>query len=296
MNLRTAERIAYDPPVELVSALNEIYDEIWEDEFSKPIDATMLTKKGRQLAMKGDVKKAIAVFQDVLVLDPSLDLEPENEARKSHVQGLLVEGNKLLSTKQYEKAIETFTDAIEIDPNEAKTYHLRGQVYEVLGQYAQAIQDYTTSLERDPDNALAYKDRGHVYFQLQQDKQALADYEKTIELESENSWFFDSFCRIGSLQGYASEVLDVCEQAVALASENGKFQHRNSRGLARALTGDVAGAIEDFQAYVGWAEQQEWASEERSKEYIATRQRWIQSLQAGENPFTPELLEELRKE
>jgi len=87
------------------------------------------------------------------------------------------------------------------------------------------------------------------------------------------------------LWGYAAEVMNACEQAVALAPEDGDI--RDSRGLARVLTGDIEGAIEDFQAFVDWTDDEEAKSQ---------RQRWIEALRAGgENPFTPELLEELRK-
>ncbi|MEO1067611.1 MAG: tetratricopeptide repeat protein [Cyanobacteria bacterium J06638_6] len=74
-----------------------------------------------------------------------------------------------------------------------------------------------------------------------------------------------------------------CEKAVALAPEHGGII--DSRGLARALTGDTQGAIADFQAFV------EWTNNEDSK---AQRQEWIEALKQGENPFTPELLEDLR--
>ena len=55
----------------------------------------------------------------------------------------------------------------------------------------------------------------------------------------------------------------------------------DSRGLARALTGDIEGAIADFQVYVNWT-----SNEERK----AQRQEWIKAFQAGENPFTDCLL------
>ncbi len=55
--------------------------------------------------------------------------------------------------------------------------------------------------------------------------------------------------------------------------------------LARALTGDVAGAIDDFEAYVAWT------GNDRDR---AQRQGWIDALRAGQNPFTSELLERLR--
>ena len=74
-----------------------------------------------------------------------------------------------------------------------------------------------------------------------------------------------------------------CEKAVALSPKDGLVFE--SRGLARALTGDIEGAIADFQVYV------EWTSNEKNK---AQRQEWIKALQAGENPFTDEVLQELR--
>lgn len=76
-----------------------------------------------------------------------------------------------------------------------------------------------------------------------------------------------------------------CEQAVALAPENCDI--RNSRGLARALTGDIEGAIENFQAFVNVIIEPKWSR--------AQRQHWIEALRAGENPFTPEELEKLRR-
>ena len=62
---------------------------------------------------------------------------------------------------------------------------------------------------------------------------------------------------------------------------------RDSRGLARALTGDYAGAIADFEAFVAWTSD----DEDRLQ-----RQGWIDALRVGENPFTPDLLRKLREQ
>ena len=101
----------------------------------------------------------------------------------------------------------------------------------------------------------------------------------TVEIPA-STW--NTLCRRGSLAGYAADVLDACEQAVALAPEDGGI--RESRGLARALTGDVAGAIEDFQFYVD-----RLGDEETRRQ----RQDWIRALQAGRNPFDAATLEAL---
>ncbi len=76
-----------------------------------------------------------------------------------------------------------------------------------------------------------------------------------------------------------------CEKAVTLAPEDGMI--RDSRGLARALTGDTKGAIADFQAFI----QSSNDSEQKSQ-----RQGWVNALSAGKNPFTEEELKKLRQQ
>ena len=99
---------------------------------------------------------------------------------------------------------------------------------------------------------------------------------------SANDW--NGLCWNGSLNGYASDVIFACEKAVALAPNDGAI--RDSRGLARALTGDFDGAIEDFQAYIDLADSPD--------EMKNQRREWIEALERGENPFTEEVLESLR--
>ena len=100
---------------------------------------------------------------------------------------------------------------------------------------------------------------------------------------SDNIW--NDICWSGSLQGKAALIISACEEAVTRAPEDGKV--RDSRGLARALTGDSQGAIEDFQAFIAWT---------NNEEEKAQRQRWITSLKNGQNPFTPQELESLSKQ
>jgi hypothetical protein len=119
-------------------------------------------------------------------------------------------------------------------------------------------------------------------------KQALAAYREAQRLKPtwtlpSESW--NTLCWYGSLHGQAAEVMFACENAVALAPKHGGF--RDSRGIARAMTGNTAGAIEDFQTYIKWTK-----SDEEKKQ----RQGWIKELKAGKNPFTPEEIELWRYE
>jgi WD40 repeat protein len=98
---------------------------------------------------------------------------------------------------------------------------------------------------------------------------------------------WNQICRHGSLWGRAADVLEACEQAVALAPDDGGI--RESRALARALTKDYEGAVEDLQFFLHWA-----VSNGLDDELVSEREVWIAELRAGRNPLDTETLEALR--
>ncbi len=100
-----------------------------------------------------------------------------------------------------------------------------------------------------------------------------------MEIDAD-SWA--DICWYGSLRKQAADVMFVCEKAVQLAPNDGSI--RASRGLARALTGNTQGAIEDFEAFIAQTD---------DKERKSQRQRWVKDLRAGKNPFTDEELKKL---
>ena len=99
----------------------------------------------------------------------------------------------------------------------------------------------------------------------------------------------DWLCWFGSLWNAATEVMHTCEKVVELFPDNG-IAHQG-RGLARALTGNIAGAVEDFTMYLEWA-----PKNKKSEEEIRLRQQWTEALKAQRNPFDAETLQKLRSQ
>jgi tetratricopeptide (TPR) repeat protein len=165
-----------------------------------------------------------------------------------------------------------------------------GNIDVAIDNFRTALQ-WNPSLNFDPE-ARAKAERlvveGETLAQQGKVDEAIASYTKALQLNpsievSAESW--NVLCWEGSFHERAKEVLFACEKAVVLAPEDSGI--RDSRGLARALTGDTQGAISDFQAFVSWTHNAERKSQ---------RQRWIRALQAGQNPFTPEELKTLLAE
>jgi WD40 repeat protein len=117
--------------------------------------------------------------------------------------------------------------------------------------------------------------------------EALQDFHSAEEIDpiivSANDW--NSVCWFGSIQGFARQVLTTCEKAVnKMPNELGYI---DSRGLARALTGDTQGAISDFTAFL---------RSDRAESLKQQRQDWIKKLNADQNPFTPQVLRSLENQ
>ncbi|NEO96896.1 MAG: ribosome assembly protein 4, partial [Moorea sp. SIO3G5] len=171
----------------------------------------------------------------------------------------------------------------------------KGNVDGAIGKFQEAL-DLNPNLELEPEikakqlaAAAAKVEQGEQLAKQGEITKALSLYKEAQQLDpnleiNANSWH--EICWFGSLHGYAADVIDACEKAVAKASKNVLFSNiksrfKQSRGLARALTGDTAGAISDFQEFVDWTGNDKWKAE---------RQKWIDELRAGKNPFTEEVL------
>jgi WD40 repeat protein len=224
-----------------------------------PSPASSLVVEAKALARSGDVSGAVADLEQAKRLDPTVQLYPAIEAGHLAAETALRKGGAWAAT-DLDSALVSFRRAIQLDSSRETKVHVAERVIQGAtvmaraGKIGQAVAGYKAALEFDPELRVSPSD-------------------------------LNSLCWWGSLYGQAADVLDACEKAVALYPEN--WQIRDSRGLARALTGHTDGAIEDFRVFVD--SMQDVARR-------AERQRYVDALRAGRNPFTPEELARLRLE
>jgi len=83
---------------------------------------------------------------------------------------------------KYERAIEDFSKAIALNPDDAEAYYNRGIAYAKLNKYERAIKDYDETIKLNPNYAAAYNNRGAAYAKLNKYERAIKDYDETIKL------------------------------------------------------------------------------------------------------------------
>ncbi len=121
-------------------------------------------------------------------------------------------------------------------------------------------------------------------------EEAIQSYNQALSIDSNleiSDWCWNILGRYGSLYGHAADVIYACENAVTLEPNYKDFQ--DSLGLAKALSGDLAGALITFETSVACLQIDD------SEDVKQRRLRWIEALKAGENPFTPEELKLILK-
>jgi tetratricopeptide (TPR) repeat protein len=180
----------------------------------------------------------------------------------------------------------------------AREYVWLGQVEDALAAFRQAVElDPTLELVPEEEVARLLVGVAEEHRYAGDYDEALAALRRAVELDPEIETreevdlarTYNQVCWRGSLDGWAEKVLPICERVVELMPDDAGYV--DSRGLARALTGDYAGAIDDFWFYVEWSRQTGLKPDRSSK-----REAWISELEAGRNPFDEATLEDLRHE
>ncbi len=99
-------------------------------------------------------------------------------------------GVSLNKNNQYEKSIECFNKAIEINSVDPIAYKYLGDSYDIIGDYNNALENYDMAINLDPSFTQAYLSRGNVFYKNNKLEKALGDYNKAIDLNPENPEFY----------------------------------------------------------------------------------------------------------
>ncbi|MEH2169167.1 MAG: hypothetical protein V7K41_21415, partial [Nostoc sp.] len=252
---------------------------------AKKLATPALVQQGQELATNGDFPGAVAKFKQAQQLNSKIDLEPDTKglqnnpeavAKKLVIPALVQQGQELATNGDFPGAVAKFKQAQQLDSKidlEPDTQGLQNNPEVVAKKLVvEALVAQSEELLKQGDVKQAIKKYAEIE-KLQPTPKILAD-----------SW--NNLCWEGSLHNHAADVMFACERGVLLAPKD--INIKDSRGLARALTGNTKGAVEDFEAYI--------KSTDNANENKAQRQSWVNALNAGKNPFTPKELKKLRGE
>ena len=94
----------------------------------------------------------------------------------------LREGNKFRDEGNHKQAEKLFTEAIELNPENALAWHNRGWAYIEQKKYQQAMADFDKTTELDPNSEWSYLGRAWIYNEQKKFEAAIKEYDTAINL------------------------------------------------------------------------------------------------------------------
>ena len=95
---------------------------------------------------------------------------------------ILDEGSRLIQDQELNRAIDVFTEAIELDPSWAEAWNKRATVFYMVGEFQKSQNDIDKVLELEERHFGALAGQGMVNIQLKNYDKAKRSYQKAQEI------------------------------------------------------------------------------------------------------------------
>ncbi|XP_064413964.1 small glutamine-rich tetratricopeptide repeat-containing protein beta isoform X2 [Latimeria chalumnae] len=99
------------------------------------------------------------------------------------------EGNNYMKEENYRAAVESYTQAIALDPLSAVYYGNRAAAQSKMGNYTEAIHDCEKAIVIDPNYSKGYGRMGLALTAMNKYTEAITYYKKALNLDPENDTY-----------------------------------------------------------------------------------------------------------
>ncbi len=203
--------------------------------------------------------------------------------------------------KEYSRAIEDYTKALQIRPDDQGNLYSRAKSHEILGQYDRALEDLEKSIavavssSQDPYSR-DFSARGEIYLKKKEYDKAIRDFDKALELDakaSPNSVDKSLLASRGAAylgKGDTDRALQDLDKAIP--GNEIRSRYRNSRGLAYRKKGEIDRAIAEFDEAIKYAFASDYSDDDRAEyfvnraEALGEKGEWLKALEDHQSALT----------
>jgi tetratricopeptide (TPR) repeat protein len=141
-------------------------------------------------------------------------------------------------------AVNTFTQVIQLAPDNLEAYYERAMTYAAAGQFQRAIDDFNLVLRRYPDDTSALTGRAASFINVDDYDRARADLDHVIQKEPGNDIAF--FDRGLAYAGLSQDQKAIDDYARVIRRRPKWPSTWYNRGIVYAASGDFNHAIADY--------------------------------------------------
>ena len=178
-----------------------------------------------------------------------------DNAVESYQQALIIEpnyaeghynlGGTLKNLNQLDGSVKSYERALTINPDFAEAYNNLGIVLNKLGKHNEAIENYNRALIIQPNYAEAHYNLGTSLADSGQLEPAMASYKQAIEI---NPHYAEAYCNLGVIYkelGKLELAIDSYKNAIQLKSEF--TDAHNNLGIVFQILNQLDEAVECFE-------------------------------------------------
>jgi tetratricopeptide (TPR) repeat protein/MinD-like ATPase involved in chromosome partitioning or flagellar assembly len=210
----------------------------------------VLIEKNQISLRRSRLRAVIGYAVALLVLVPIVWLQWKRVDKNINPQppkaaaALTAEGDREAGLKNFDKAIEKYNQAINLDPSYELAYFGRGRVYLERKQLGEALADFDEVIKLNANYAGAYVGRGDVYWQRRDLDNALTAYDRAIQLDPDLSDAYVDRGKVFAEKDIRDKALADYNRAIQLSKDNPlAFLWR---GTLYSASNDYGSAIDDF--------------------------------------------------
>jgi len=110
--------------------------------------------------------------RDVIINPPPINTTPNEPSKKEEIDRYVtlleksLSGWEYLDQKDYDRALNLFSESIGVNPNDVFSYTYRSLVYYLQSKYDLAIADLNSAIKINPNYAPSYVYRGNIYGEI----------------------------------------------------------------------------------------------------------------------------------
>jgi Mlc titration factor MtfA (ptsG expression regulator)/Tfp pilus assembly protein PilF len=129
---------------------------------------------------------------------------------------------------RHDLAVDSFTEALQLTPQDAEAHRFRAVSHLELGRLQEALADVEQSLRIDPDDVEAYRVRGRIAWTLNEHRQAIADFERVLAVDPQDA---DAYYRRGlAYEGSGEHAQALADFSKAIHHSPDRFDYYVARG------------------------------------------------------------------
>ena len=193
-----------------------------------------------QQCYEGDVPERVIVACSAVIANHPSDKHDLATAFKNRA-------NAYDDKHKHELALNDYTQAIMLDPQDADIFNSRGTTWSALRQYARAIEDFSRALELKPGLAMAVSNRCFAKALSGQLDDALADCNEALRLQPRSPDAMSSRAFVYLKMKRPEQAIHDYDAALALRGDDpysffGRAAARRMKGNLRESDDDVVRA------------------------------------------------------